>query len=596
MARKYTGKIVTYRVEKKRENGDIYIYEQDRQYDPEKKYAVILRSKLLGVKRKGTNKVVSTRARRKFVNVTQTEVSPLGDVTAVRKHVGMIDIIDHISETSFVDEDVRASTDLPTANKILSMARYIVCSDSDSLAGIEEWQYTHKLPYGFGISKNVYHTLFKEIGRDETLQQTFFKFRLDREDEVGLYLACDSTLISTYSDNLTNDIARYGFDKNKDGLPKVKFLVLFSLKNQMPVWFTELPGNINDVVTIKLVLDELKALGVKNVTVVTDNGYCSDENIGEMLAQGYDFITLVKTDLKWVKPEIDKYYKTVQNIVYACQSDLDTHGITSPVVRELDETRGLVSKEENLKDGDKNTKQRTVYIHIFFNPERKIAQDNAVKAIIFEAKKQLESGIEPAALSENVRKLVFSCCSVSCKYGSIVKVTPRQDDFEQYCKYNGIFTIVSSKELDCSDCLQWYRCREKIEGFFRRAKGDVSMERTGVWDKDILRGRMFIQFVALCLYQHTENEIMRVKNSLLEDTYADGKTKPAKLRKDEKKLLNFLNSRSIVRILNWFDAYDTVDVSITLKQKRWSEPMISYEQIFLERLGVIPMKTEKQYK
>lgn len=91
MPRKYTGKISTLTVQRRQKNGDVYVYEEQRQYDPEKKYAVTLSAKLLGVKKKGTNQVVQTRPKRKFVNIDKEEVSPLGDVKAIRKHVGMMD-------------------------------------------------------------------------------------------------------------------------------------------------------------------------------------------------------------------------------------------------------------------------------------------------------------------------------------------------------------------------------------------------------------------------------------------------------------------------------------------------------------------------
>ncbi len=588
MPRRYTGKITVRTIEQTRKNGDIYVIEEQRQYNPEKHYTVTVASKLLGVKKKGTDKIVPTRARRRFVNITKEEVSPLGEVNAVRKHVGMMDIINCMSETSGIDTDIRAVSDFPTADKIMSMAQFIVCSASHSLAGIEEWQYTHDLPYKDGINKSIYHTLFKEIGIDESLQQGFFKMRLNREDKLGLYLACDSTQISTYSENLTDDIARYGYDRKKDKLPKVKYIVLFSLKTKMPVLFTELPGNIPDVITVTTVINQLKALGIKKVTFVTDNGYFSEPNIGEMIGQGYNFITLADIDVNWIKNEVDKFYKTIQNIVYACPSDLDTHGITWPVIREFEWTRTTDSKSKNLKAGDKDKVTKTVHLHMFFNPERKIAKDRAIKSTLFEAKKQLESGIKLETMTEDTRKLINSCCNIKRDdNGNIIKIEPNHYNFEQYCKYNGLFVVISNQKIDCDDCLRWYRRREAIEDFFRRAKGDTNMDNLSVWNKDTLRGRMFVQFVALCLYQYTENEINRVKESLLKDTDTNGKAKTKELKEKEKKLLKMLTSRSIVRILNWFDAYDKVDISVKLRLKRWSEPTISYEKIFLERLGVI---------
>jgi len=44
----------------------------------------------------------------------------------------------------------------------------------------------------------------------------------------------------------------------------------------------------------------------------------------------------------------------------------------------------------------------------------------------------------------------------------------------------------------------------------RRADGT----RVRVWDTDTLRGRMFVQFVALCYYEYLGNEIRNVKQPL----------------------------------------------------------------------------------
>ena len=45
----------------------------------------------------------------------------------------------------------------------------------------------------------------------------------------------------------------------------------------------------------------------KKAEVVTDNGYYSEPNLAEMFHRHFDFITLSKTNIKWIKPEIDKH-------------------------------------------------------------------------------------------------------------------------------------------------------------------------------------------------------------------------------------------------------------------------------------------------
>ena len=42
MARKHSGEIVTRTIRQRQKNGDIYVIERKTQYDPEKKYNVVL--------------------------------------------------------------------------------------------------------------------------------------------------------------------------------------------------------------------------------------------------------------------------------------------------------------------------------------------------------------------------------------------------------------------------------------------------------------------------------------------------------------------------------------------------------------------------
>ena len=83
--------------------------------------------------------------------------------------VGMKDIIDHIGKVSGIDDAVYSSTDIDTAQKIISLARYLLATNGQSLPGIQNWQFNHPLPYEDGISEDVYHNLFVQVGMDESL-------------------------------------------------------------------------------------------------------------------------------------------------------------------------------------------------------------------------------------------------------------------------------------------------------------------------------------------------------------------------------------------------------------------------------------------
>ena len=60
------------------------------------------------------------------------------------------------------------------ALKALSVARYLVATNGAPLPEIEEWQLRHALPYHDGITEENYHTLFVNLGHDETARQSLF--------------------------------------------------------------------------------------------------------------------------------------------------------------------------------------------------------------------------------------------------------------------------------------------------------------------------------------------------------------------------------------------------------------------------------------
>ena len=109
--------------------------------------------------------------------------------------------------------------------------------------------------------------------------------------------------------------------------------------------------------------------------------------------------------------------------------------------------------------------------------------------------------------------------------------------------------------------------------------------RLRVWDTDTLRGRMFVQFVALCYYEYLGNEIRNMKKvlgvmngDLVHDAAANIKL--------EKKLKHWLDDSPIYLVLQWFDTIEGVKVSSKLASKRWTTEITSRDKLFLEKLGV----------
>ena len=575
MPAKPSGEIKTKIVPVHQKNGDIYLMERQIQYDPVKKYNKVLSSKLVSKIPKGEKNPVPTRP--KAAKGHKSDVKP-GKLSASRVRVGMMDIVDHIGSVSGIDAAVYASTDLGTAQKIISIARYLFASNGQTLPGIQTWQFTHPLPYVSGISEDVYHDLFNRIGLDESLQQNFFRERcslLEGNDAI----AYDSTTVSTYSENQID--ARYGFNKSHDGLKTVKLLTLYSINSRQPIAFTKQPGNLPDVTAIENALNQLGALGVTDAEIVTDNGYYSEPNLSEMLQRGFDFVTLAKTSLKWIRPEIDKHMEDLGTIHSVCPFDITTHGITVMLMHEFDKVRKYASHKTGAEKGSTETFKRRIYLHIYFNATRQSEDRVAFENDLYELKTLIENGIPVNELPESSQNKVKKYMNLRT-WGNKTTVTFKDKACRDAYKYHGYFCIVSNKEKDCFEALRKYRSRETIESFFESDKQRADGTRTRVWGSDTLRGRMFVQFVALCYYEHFSNQLRLMKATL---GLRDGNLTQRELEVEDK-LKSWMNNTPVYLQLQWFDTVEEVKISSELRSKRWNTEVTERDRLYLTKLGM----------
>jgi hypothetical protein len=153
-------------------------------------------------------------------------------------------------------------------------------------------------------------------------------------------------------------------------------------------------------------------------------------------------------------------------------------------------------------------------------------------------------------------------------------------------KYHGYFALVSNCEKESFECLRKYRKRETIESFFESMKQRTDGTRVRVWDTDTLRGRMFVQFVALCYYEYLSNEIRNMKK-LLGVKNGDPEHDAAANLSLEKKLKGWLENTPIYLVLQWFNTVEEVKVSSKLHSKRWTTEITLRDKMFLEKIGVV---------
>ena len=166
--------------------------------------------------------------------------------------------------------------------------------------------------------------------------------------------------------------------------------------------------------------------------------------------------------------------------------------------------------------------------------------------------------------------------------GGILKVGFHDSAIAEAKKYFGYLALVSNQAVDTFSALENYRLREKIEELFAVQKGRLDGARPRTWYPDNLRGRQFVQFISLGYHCFLMKKIKEVRAELGKEEEG----KPGALVKLERKLDKWLEQRSLVQILDWFDCIETTTVQTAMSNYRWSTESVARDRLFLERLGL----------
>lgn len=564
MARPVSGEIKTSIVRVKQKNGDIYVYERKRKYDPEVRYTRTFDSNLIGKIKAGTTEMVPTRPRRNPKEQAADNKSA-AVVEVEWGHTGATDILEWIGKASGIDEDIYNSLDKGMGDKVITIARYVTANPADGYARLTKWQRTHPAPCQTALNKENRQIMREELGVNKAAHMAYFQNRAERAGDFDV-LAIDSTTVSAYSENL---------NKANDGFPAIKLLTAYSPKIKQPIAVIVQPDNIPDVLSIDYCLKQMNWLHAASYKVITDNGFCSWDNITRYVQKNIKFLTLIKNDISWVKAEIDAHWEELfsPNAIDRKQSGL--HGITLMINKDiflvLQRTRNGIDK------GNTEKKSVRLYLHIFLDRNREADEQDALIKRLNYIREQIESGI--TEFKQEAQKLIDTYITVK-KRGSKITTTIREDAWKEAQKNFGIFALLSNKKTETFEALYEYRLREKIEEAYRLQKSQSDGKKTRVWHDDNYKGRVFCQMVALGYQLYFREAVLRVKKLLAvrqdSDTESTWEAKEA--------LKKWLDQMSEVEILDWFDSVEETRARRDRDRLALKTELTARDKLFLELL------------
>jgi hypothetical protein len=427
---------------------------------------------------------------------TQASPGPVPITASARTFCGATCLFDAIGEKLGITEDLKSC--FPGSWKqILSIAYYLIMEDRNPLSRFPRWSVTHRHPSGGIITSQRSSELFGTIGEDP--KQRFFLAQARRRMETE-YLAYDTTSVSSYSRSLKQ--VRYGMNKDHDPLPQINLALLFGETTGLPVYYRKLPGNINDVKTIRTLLADIDFLEFDKVKLVMDRGFYSEDNINALFQHHYKFLIGVRKSLKLVQATLDEVRDSMLGRTsYSSRFRVNYHSRTVAWNH-----RRLNKSGETVEQGE-----RRLYLHLYFNDQKAVDDKAAFNALL--------DGLEAELLSGNRDpehgKLYTKYYDVSEAPVRGVVLIPRQEAIDAAERNYGYFALISNDIKDPLEALGIYRSKDVIEKAFGNLKERLNMRRTSVSSEENLEGKLFVQFVALTYLSYI-NKAMS-ENNLYKD-------------------------------------------------------------------------------
>ena len=405
--------------------------------------------------------------------VTQSPIKP-----ASRCYFGATHLLDEISNITGVKDDLKAC--FPEQYEMLLSLAYFLVLESDSpMYRFPRWAHDHQHPGWHPYSSQRISELMRDISESGRLN--FFIKQSQRRMEKE-YLAYDTTSVSSWSEYIK--AVRYGKNKDYDDLPQVNMALIFGEESSLPVYYRVLPGNINDVSTIRKLMRDISFLEIKKLKLVMDRGFFSAKNINALYREHHKFLISVKTNNGFVSGLVEEAKATIKHYSnYDIEHNVYYLGSTEKWPYEYKDRHGKTIKEE-----------RKIYVHIYYNGLRAEEEKRRLSQALARTEAALMSKAELTKYQTSLKENYL-----------IVKETPKRgitiqynnEAIEKHMDNIGYFVLLSNDIKDSVTALEIYRKKDMVEKAFDNLKERLEMKRTAVHSDGALAGKFFIQFLAL---------------------------------------------------------------------------------------------------
>ena len=459
-------------------NGVRYVYEDRATWDPATKNAKHTRTYIGKIV---DNVFIPNKKyllERELEAVKEKKPGPVATTLSTRQFYGATYLFDQIGIKLGINDDLQQC--FPDFWKqLLSIAYYLILEDKNPLSRFPRWAQNHRHPYGASIPSQRSSDLFGAITEDA--KQNFFLRQVQRRLEEE-YLAYDTTSVSSYSELIQQ--VHYGRNKDHEPLAQINLALLFGQSSRLPVYYRKLAGNINDVSTVRRLLDDLSFLEIGKVKLVMDRGFYSEDNINALFEKHYKFLIGAKKSLQFVQVHLDEVRDSMKTRAYY-NSEYK--------INSYSKTIEWAYKVKKPRSGTIENGTRRAYLHLYFDAQKAV-DDKAVFNALLDT---LEEEIRTHRRTEEHKALYTKYYKISTTPVRGTVIIPKQEAISAVEKNYGNFALLSNDIKDPIEALKTYRLKDISEKAFHNLKERLSMRRTSVSSEEHLEGKLFVQFLAL---------------------------------------------------------------------------------------------------
>ena len=393
---------------------------------------------------------------------------------------------------------------------LLDLACYSIISEDNAAQYYPDFAFSHPLfSHNMRIfSDSKVSRLLGSITKDNTIG-FLDSWNARRDRRQRLYISYDSTNKNCQAGDV--DIVEFGKAKDDKGLPVFNLALAFDKTNQVPLFYEEYPGSINDVSQFSFLVDKVVEYGYRSMGFILDRGYFSKDNIRYMDENGYSFIIMVKGMKDLVSALVNSRIHTFETSRECAIRSYRVYGTTARARLYADDTKDR-------------------YFHIYYSSGRQAAEREQLEQKIDGCKKLLRR-VEGQVISFS-RNITHYFDIYYGKEDTFLYAKEKASVIESELALCGYFCIVTSERMSAEQALILYKGRDASEKLFSGDKTFLGGRSMRVQSQNALSSKIFIEFVALIIrnriYTLLKEELFRI------ETRPNYMTVPEALRELEK--------------------------------------------------------------